>query len=126
MSGLTVPALINGDSFSCLATDMAASATGAATDQAFHQVEQIRERRSNADEFREAAIALDEEFMRSVRKKQEVEKRERPGIKESKARWQRHVKLVHKQLNELRNAEEGSLQWAYRESLKESLEDAPR
>ena len=126
----TLSALVLGWAFSLpfrhTGTPMVSSAKGEADSQAFRRMEQIRERRSNAEEFREAAIALNEEFMRSIRKKREAEKRDRPGIQESKEHWQRHVTLVHKQLNELRDAREGTLEWAYRQSLEESLEDGPR
>ena len=126
----TLSALVLGWAFSLpfrqTGTPIVSSATGDDPNQPFRRLEQIRERRSNAEEFREAAIALNEEFMRSIRKKREAEKRDRPGIQESKEHWQRHVTLVHKQLKELDDAEEGSLAWAYRQSLEESLEDGPR
>jgi hypothetical protein len=86
--------------------------------------ERIKQRRTSAEEFRKTAIALDREFMRSLAKKREA-KADVPGKREVKAHWKRHVKLVKKQLEQLKDAEEGSLERQHRESLVESLQDGP-
>ena len=97
-----------------------------ATAAGFHGSAKIRQRRSNVEEFREAAIALDAEFMRSIRQRRESEARPLSGIEESRHRWERHVASVRRQLEMLRNAERGSVEWEHRQSLLKSLEDAPR
>ena len=92
----------------------------------FQGLDQIRDRRSSAEEFREAAIVLDDEFMRSIRKKREAEKRPHSGIKEARARWDRHVASVKKQLAFVKGAEEGTVEWEHRQNLLRSLDDGPQ
>ena len=107
-------------------TSLVSSAKAAEQNEAFRQLEQIQERRSNADEFRQAAIALDEKFMQSIREKRDAEKnRPRPGINESRERWQKHVTLVNNELRAFRHAKEGTVEWEYRQSLLKSLDDGP-
>ncbi len=55
-------------------------------------------------------------FMQSIRKKRDAENRPRPGINESREHWQRHVKSVKKELQTLRNAKEGTIEWDYRQT----------
>ena len=86
--------------------------------------ERIEQRRTNAEEFRDAAIALDREFMRSLEKSRV--RKSVPGIKEAKTQWNRHVQNVKMQLDQLKNAKEGSPEWLYRRELVESLQDAPQ
>ncbi len=65
-------------------------------------------------------------FMQSIRKKRDADKmRRRPGINESRERWQQHVTLVNKELRTFRYAKEGTVEWEYRQSLLKSLEDGP-
>jgi hypothetical protein len=127
----TLSALILGWAFSLpfrqSDTSLVSSASTEEQSEAFRKSEQIRERRSNADEFRQAAIALDEKFMQSIREKRDAEKRRpRPGINESREHWQRHLKLVKKELQTYRYAKEGTVEWDHKQSLLKSLADAPR
>jgi hypothetical protein len=85
----------------------------------------VRQRQTSAEEFRDAAIALDQEFMRSLAKRNQP-KRDLPGIEHTKRAWQRHQKLVETQVRQLKNAEEGTLEASYRQELINSFEDGPR
>ncbi len=87
--------------------------------------DRIEQRRSAAEEFRQAAIALDQEFMRTVEKKRGTKEDKLPGIVEARANWERHVAKVHDQLRQLKKCAEGSLEAAYRDELAESLDDGP-
>jgi hypothetical protein len=99
----------------------ARSAAEIATRDLSHRIEQ---RRSQAEELREAAIAMDQEFMRSLAKRNAA-KSDLPGGQEATARWHRHRQFVLKQVEQLRDAPEGSLEAAYRRELIESLQDDP-
>lgn len=88
--------------------------------------EEIRARRNAAAEFRQAAIALDDEFMRSVREKQEAWNRPRQGIEETRKQWRKRLALVKHEVDELRGAKKGTLEWQHRQSLIESVNDGPR
>lgn len=78
---------------------------------------------SSAEEFRAAAIALDEEFMRQVRERSAPKRV--PGATEARAHWNRHVDSVKRELTRLGDPEKGTLEWEERQELIESLEDAP-
>jgi hypothetical protein len=107
-------------------TSLVSSTNAEEPSDAFRRSAQIAQRRSNAEEFRQAAIALDKKFMQSIRKKRDAENRPRPGINDSRERWQRHVKSVNRELRAFRNAKEGTLEWDYRQTLLRSLEDGPQ
>ena len=87
--------------------------------------EQIQQRRTNAEEFRDAAIALDREFMRAVAERNRP-KRDLPGHQDSKAAFERHVESVKKQLRQFKDAKEGTVEWEAKQQLLASLQDAPR
>lgn len=125
----TLSALILGWAFSLpfsqSGTSLVSSAKAEEQSETFVRSEQIVERRSSAEEFRQAAIALDEKFMKSIRKQRDADNYTRPGLSDSRERWQSHVKSVKKELGSLRQAKKGTVEWEYRQSLLRSLEDAP-
>jgi hypothetical protein len=116
--GFTLPFRQPGDP---LVTSGGGSPTSLAQDLA----DRIEQRRSAAEEFRQAAIALDQEFMRAVEKKRGTKRNKLPGIVEVRANWERRVAKVQTQLRQLNNAPEGSLEATYRDELAESLNDGP-
>ena len=87
---------------------------------------QLAKRRSEVEEFRQTAIDLDRELMSMVRRKRELENRRRPGINESRQNWHQRVEKAKKDLQLHQHAEEGSVEWEYRQGLLRSLEDRPR
>ncbi|MCG8650980.1 MAG: hypothetical protein MI861_14165 [Pirellulales bacterium] len=80
--------------------------------------------RTEAEEFRAAAIALDEEFMRQ--RQERLRKNEVPGKKQVKQHWHQHVKRVQRQLRQIGNPRRGSMEWQEKQELFKSLDDAPR
>jgi len=76
-----------------------------------------------ANEFRDAALALDAELMQAVREKSRTE--EKPDIRHARQKWNRHVESVHRQLKSIGKVERGTLEWRYQQELLKSLEDAP-
>ncbi len=86
--------------------------------------EEIRERRSNADQFREAAIKLDNEFMKTFVKGKTVEPV--PGLTEAKTSWQDKADSVRKRMSELGGDDKDSLEWQHQMELAEALRDAPQ
>ena len=88
--------------------------------------ERIEERRQAASYYREAAIAADQDFMRSVREKTRKSVQKRRGIDHARKRWDSHVRLVRQQAHALREAPEGSIEWKYRQELLDSVDDAPQ
>lgn len=82
-------------------------------------------RRTQAEEFREAAIALDREFMRTVRERRK-QPDNLPGLEKSRQAWQLRSESFRRQIAELADAKEGTLEWQYRHDLQQSLADGPR
>ncbi len=78
---------------------------------------------SDADEFRAAAIALDEEFLRARRLRTKTAPV--PGKTEVKQRWDKHVDLVNRQLKQIGSPQKGSVTWQEKQDLIESLKDKP-
>ena len=85
--------------------------------------EDISDLSSDAAEFRAAAIALDREFMRARREKTRLQ--EVPGKVEVKRAWNRRLERARRQVKEIGEAKEGTLQWQERQELIKSLEDGP-
>lgn len=86
--------------------------------------ELAEQRRNRADEFRHAAIALDREFMRSLKKKQTVQASQpKPGTTEVKQHYQRRQRQMAQQVTRFAGAAPGSVEAEYRTDLLRNLED---
>lgn len=89
-------------------------------------VSQMSHRSDGSDEFREEAIMLDMEFMDTLRAKREAdERRFRPGDEEVAQMWATRSEDIQAEIEQLKDAEEGSLQYERRESLGGILADGP-
>ena len=78
---------------------------------------------SDAKEFRAAAIAMDQEFMRARREKSRL--KTVPGRTEVRRAWNRRVERVRREVKGLGNPEQGTVQWQERQELISLLDDAP-
>ena len=92
-------------------------------DQNSVQTTEIKFRKRQVEEMRDAALLLDQALMEKVREKYRGQ--EKPGIQESKEHWNRHVESVKRQVKEIGRAPEGSLEAQYQRELIGSLSDAP-
>lgn len=126
----TLSALILGWAFSIpfqqSSASMASSAIAKEFGEALDRSAPTTGGRSSGEEFRQAAIELDKKFMQSLQRHRERANRPRPGINESRVHWQRRMETVSRQLENYRDAEKGSVEWEYKQSLLKSLEDRPR
>ena len=78
-----------------------------------------------AEEIRDAMLAADHELMRSLAKRRAAEQRDLPGLEQTKIKWQQRFQRVQREASQFAQAEEGSVEWAYRQELIESLKDGP-
>lgn len=81
------------------------------------------ERSQDAEEFRAAAIAMEQDFMRELRERNALKKV--PGKKEVMLHWNKHVELVKKQIAELGHPEKDTMEWHDKQVLIKSLQDGP-
>jgi hypothetical protein len=79
---------------------------------------------SQAEAFRQTALALDFELMSAVREKHRQQPA-KPGFREVKQAWQRRVERAQQEVKRLENAKEGSLEAQYLQEVLESFRDAP-
>lgn len=82
-------------------------------------------RAESAEEVRETLLAADRELLQELAKRRAMEQRDRPSSELIKAQWQRRFERVKEEANRLETAEVGSVEWAYRQELIESLKDGP-
>ncbi|MFK8110609.1 MAG: hypothetical protein AB8B91_00315 [Rubripirellula sp.] len=87
-------------------------------------IDQVRQKRTEAEDYRQAALELDEKLMRAVAEKN-TKPENLPGIEQSRDRYERRKQSVRKQLLLLGVPEEGTPEWNYAKKLLESLQDAP-
>ena len=73
----------------------------------------------------ESAIQMDREFMKTVAKLR-PKRRPVPNFVHARKHWNQRLESANRELAELEDAEEGSLEWRYRERLLSSLEDRPQ
>ena len=95
------------------------STTGSAGGGLFHD----EEAKFRADQFRAAAIALDQEFMQRRREKNQP--RNLPGKEQVNQYWDGHVQHVQRELQQIGEPQRGSLEWQEQQELLKSLDDAP-
>lgn len=87
-------------------------------------VDQVKLRKTEAEAYREAALALDQEFMEAVaRKNQQAVV---PGIEHTVQNWEKHEASVKRQLQMLGNPEKGTPEYEHAMELLDSLKDGPR
>jgi hypothetical protein len=87
-------------------------------------VQQVALRRSEAEQYRAEAIALDKDLMRAVAERN-APKTDLPGIKHVRRKWQQTVADTQRQLELLGNPQPGTVEWDYAERLLRTLEDGP-
>ncbi len=90
------------------------------------------QRRAEAEQFREDAIAEHHDYLRSLEKKRQLhDRRELPRKQEVVQRWNQRVELMQARIKKLdseiqrSDAPEGSLMWQNREELTKVLDDKP-
>ena len=81
--------------------------------------------RTSAEEFRDAAIALDRVFMQTVAKRNQRPKN-MAGLEASKSAWKRQAASVRREMRHLKDAKKGTLEWEEKQRLLSTLRDAPR
>ena len=91
------------------------------------------QRQSEADEFREQAIAMHHDYLRRLKKQKKLASMEKlPGRLEAKQTWENRAQVVRLQVDELdaaivrSHASEDSMIWQDREHLTKTLSDAPQ
>lgn len=89
-------------------------------------VSQMSHRSDDSQEYRDEAIAMDMEFMDEIRAKRETDaRRYRPGDQEVKQTWAKRAEDIETEMELLKDAQEGSIQYERRESLGGILADGP-
>lgn len=81
---------------------------------------------SEAELIREAALLADRKFMQQVADRKKKQREQVPGIEQVRQHWQQRAHEAQREIDQLAAAPEGTVQWVYREQLKESLQDGPR
>lgn len=82
-------------------------------------------RADSPEEIQEAMRAIDHELMRAVARRQTEQRQPGPGLEEIRAKWQQRAERVERELRQFDQAVEGSIEWAYRQQLSDSLKDGP-
>ncbi len=99
------------------------SDTGGLTGGRLDVEERVQIRRTNAEVVRRDAIELDARFMDQVRENRRARTSNKPTSYESKQWLQNRIRNVKRQVKELGDPVEGTIQWDYKQHLIESLED---
>ncbi len=104
---------------------IASNVSGEHVDRPIDPVERVTRQQVNSLDFRDAAIALDHEFMRSLEKRNSAKINvEIPSSEDVRERRIARDEELHKEMFSLAGAEEGTIQWSRREELKRTIEDA--
>ncbi|MCP4886496.1 hypothetical protein N9D23_09820 [Rubripirellula sp.] len=88
------------------------------------QSSEVKISKRQMEEMRDAAVSLDHALMKKIGEKYAEE--EKPGHRETQNYWNRHVESVRRQVMQIGQAPEGSLESQYQRELLDSLGDGPR
>lgn len=95
--------------------------------EALDPAELARRRITEAERYRQEALAMDREFMAAISQRRSLASTgPAPGREQAIEHYERRAERIRAEIESLEDAQPGSLAWQHRERLKANLEDSPR